>query len=115
VRTEIVTNGTGRVRSYDLDGKVLWEPKGIATRALGQLAASASPAGLVWVGRRSASGVDVFTPAAPVLKGTLQMSGRGQRVALLEDRVGVADGLELRDPELLARLRRDSSGPREPG
>jgi outer membrane protein assembly factor BamB len=31
VRTEIVTNGTGRVRSYDLDGKVLWELKGMTT------------------------------------------------------------------------------------
>ena len=28
-RTEIVTSGTGRVRSYDLDGKLLWELKGM--------------------------------------------------------------------------------------
>jgi outer membrane protein assembly factor BamB len=31
IRTEIVTNGTGSVRSYDLDGKVLWELKGMTT------------------------------------------------------------------------------------
>ena len=30
-RTEIVTTGTGKVRSYDLDGKVLWEFKGMST------------------------------------------------------------------------------------
>jgi outer membrane protein assembly factor BamB len=28
-RTEIVTAGTGKVRSYDLDGKLLWELKGM--------------------------------------------------------------------------------------
>jgi outer membrane protein assembly factor BamB len=28
-RTEIVTSGTGKVRSYDLDGKLLWELKGM--------------------------------------------------------------------------------------
>jgi outer membrane protein assembly factor BamB len=28
--TEIVTPGTGRVRSYDLDGKLLWEFKGMS-------------------------------------------------------------------------------------
>jgi outer membrane protein assembly factor BamB len=30
-RTEIVTPGTGKVRSYDLDGKLLWELKGMST------------------------------------------------------------------------------------
>jgi outer membrane protein assembly factor BamB len=30
-RTEIVTCGSGRVRSYDLDGKLLWEFKGMST------------------------------------------------------------------------------------
>jgi outer membrane protein assembly factor BamB len=30
VRTEIVTTGTRRVRSYDLDGKLLWELKGMS-------------------------------------------------------------------------------------
>jgi hypothetical protein len=35
---------------------------------------------------------DASTPAAPVLKGTLQMSGRGQRVALLDATAYVADG-----------------------
>lgn len=30
-RTEIVTSGTDKVRSYDLDGKVLWEFKGMST------------------------------------------------------------------------------------
>ncbi len=30
-RTEIVTTGTGKVRSYDLDGKLLWEFKGMST------------------------------------------------------------------------------------
>jgi outer membrane protein assembly factor BamB len=29
LRTEIVTAGTGKVRSYDLDGKLLWELKGM--------------------------------------------------------------------------------------
>src|SRR5262249_12437431 len=29
-RTEIVTAGTGRVRSYDLDGKLLWELRGMS-------------------------------------------------------------------------------------
>jgi outer membrane protein assembly factor BamB len=31
VRTEIVTAGTVKVRSYDLDGKLLWELKGMTT------------------------------------------------------------------------------------
>jgi outer membrane protein assembly factor BamB len=30
-RTEIVTNGTGKVRSYDLDGKLLWELGGMSS------------------------------------------------------------------------------------
>ncbi len=30
-RTEIVTLGTGKVRSYDLDGKLLWSLKGMST------------------------------------------------------------------------------------
>jgi acetyl esterase/lipase/outer membrane protein assembly factor BamB len=30
-RTEIVTAGTGKVRSYDLDGKLLWELKGMSS------------------------------------------------------------------------------------
>jgi outer membrane protein assembly factor BamB len=30
VRTEIVTTGTRRVRSYDLDGKLLWELRGMS-------------------------------------------------------------------------------------
>src|SRR5262249_27929546 len=30
-RTEIVTAGTGRVRSYDLDGKLLWWLKGMSS------------------------------------------------------------------------------------
>ena len=30
VRTELVTSGTGKVRSYDLDGKLLWELKGMS-------------------------------------------------------------------------------------
>jgi outer membrane protein assembly factor BamB len=30
-RTEIVTSGTGKVRSYDLDGKLLWELKGLSS------------------------------------------------------------------------------------
>jgi outer membrane protein assembly factor BamB len=33
-RTEIVTSGTGRVRSYDLDGKLLWELKGMSSIAI---------------------------------------------------------------------------------
>ena len=33
-RTEIVTPGTGKVRSYDPDGKVLWEFKGMSTIAI---------------------------------------------------------------------------------
>jgi outer membrane protein assembly factor BamB len=31
LRTEIVTPGTGRIRSYDLDGKLLWELDGMTT------------------------------------------------------------------------------------
>jgi outer membrane protein assembly factor BamB len=31
LRTEIVTAGTGRVRSYDLDGRLLWELRGMTT------------------------------------------------------------------------------------
>lgn len=31
VRTEIVTTGTGKVRSYDLDGKLLWELGGMSS------------------------------------------------------------------------------------
>lgn len=31
LRTEIVTPGTGKVRSYDLDGKLLWEMKGMSS------------------------------------------------------------------------------------
>lgn len=33
-RTEIVTSGTGRVRSYDLDGKVLWQFGGMSSIAI---------------------------------------------------------------------------------
>ncbi|MGH9658682.1 MAG: PQQ-binding-like beta-propeller repeat protein [Bryobacteraceae bacterium] len=33
-RTEIVTPGTGRVRSYDLDGKLLWEFGGMSSIAI---------------------------------------------------------------------------------
>lgn len=33
-RTEIVTAGTGKVRSYDLDGKLLWELKGMSNIAI---------------------------------------------------------------------------------
>jgi len=33
-RTEIVTPGTGRVRSYDLDGKLLWELGGMSSIAI---------------------------------------------------------------------------------
>jgi outer membrane protein assembly factor BamB len=33
-RTEIVTAGSGRVRSYDLDGKLLWELKGMSVIAI---------------------------------------------------------------------------------
>jgi outer membrane protein assembly factor BamB len=31
LRTELVTNGTGKVRSYDLDGKLLWELAGMSS------------------------------------------------------------------------------------
>jgi hypothetical protein len=31
LRTEIVTTGTGKVRSYDLDGKLLWELGGMSS------------------------------------------------------------------------------------
>jgi outer membrane protein assembly factor BamB len=34
VRTEIVTAGSHRVRSYDLDGNMLWEMKGMSTIAI---------------------------------------------------------------------------------
>jgi outer membrane protein assembly factor BamB len=34
-RTEIVTAGTGRVRSYDLDGKLLWSLKGMSSITIG--------------------------------------------------------------------------------
>jgi len=30
-RTEIITSGSGKVRSYDLDGKLLWELKGMSS------------------------------------------------------------------------------------
>jgi outer membrane protein assembly factor BamB len=33
-RTELVTAGTGKVRSYDLDGKLLWEFKGMSSIAI---------------------------------------------------------------------------------
>jgi outer membrane protein assembly factor BamB len=33
-RTELVTAGSGRVRSYDLDGKLLWELKGMSILAI---------------------------------------------------------------------------------
>src|SRR5947209_15148236 len=33
-RTEVVTAGTGRVRSYDLDGKLLWEFGGMSSIAI---------------------------------------------------------------------------------
>jgi outer membrane protein assembly factor BamB len=35
-RTEIVTSGTGRVRSYDLDGKLLWEIGGMSSITIPQ-------------------------------------------------------------------------------
>ena len=34
VRTEIVTTGAGRVRSYDLDGKLLWELRGMTNNTV---------------------------------------------------------------------------------
>jgi outer membrane protein assembly factor BamB len=34
VRTEIVTTGMGKVRSYDLDGKLLWELKGMTANTV---------------------------------------------------------------------------------
>jgi outer membrane protein assembly factor BamB len=34
-RTEIVTPGSGKVRSYDLDGKVLWELRGMSSITIG--------------------------------------------------------------------------------
>jgi outer membrane protein assembly factor BamB len=34
LRTEIVTAGTGKIRSYDLDGKVLWELGPMSTNAI---------------------------------------------------------------------------------
>jgi outer membrane protein assembly factor BamB len=34
LRTEIITPGTGRVRSYDLDGKLLWEFSGMSSIAI---------------------------------------------------------------------------------
>jgi outer membrane protein assembly factor BamB len=34
LRTELVTAGTGRVRSYDLDGKLLWDLKGMSMVAI---------------------------------------------------------------------------------
>lgn len=33
-RTELITSGTGKVRSYDLAGKLLWELKGTTTIAI---------------------------------------------------------------------------------
>jgi outer membrane protein assembly factor BamB len=33
-RTELITSGTGRVRSYDLDGKLLWEFSGMSSIAI---------------------------------------------------------------------------------
>jgi outer membrane protein assembly factor BamB len=34
IRTEIVTTGMGKVRSYDLDGKLLWELKGMTVNTV---------------------------------------------------------------------------------
>src|SRR5213079_1938418 len=34
-RAEIVTPGTGKVRSYDLDGKLLWSFKGMSSITIG--------------------------------------------------------------------------------
>jgi len=34
IRTEVVTSGTGKVRSYDLDGKLLWELGGMSNIAI---------------------------------------------------------------------------------
>jgi outer membrane protein assembly factor BamB len=39
-RTEIITSGTGRVRSYDLDGKLLWEIGGMSSITIPQPLAS---------------------------------------------------------------------------
>jgi outer membrane protein assembly factor BamB len=39
-RTEIVTSGTGRVRSYDLDGELLWEIGGMSSITIPQPLAS---------------------------------------------------------------------------
>ena len=35
LRTEIVTAGTKRVRSYDIDGKLLWELEGMSIITIG--------------------------------------------------------------------------------
>jgi hypothetical protein len=72
-----------------------------ANRALGQLAASASAGGLVCVAGGGVLQVfDASKPAAPALKGTLRLSGRAQRVSLVETTAYVADsqaGLQVVD------------------
>jgi hypothetical protein len=72
-----------------------------AHRVLGQLAASASAAGLLCVAGGGVLQVfDVSKPATPVLKGTLRLGGRAQRVSLVETTAYVADsqaGLQVID------------------
>jgi outer membrane protein assembly factor BamB len=65
-RTEIVTSGSGKVRSYDLDGKLLWELKGMSSITIPTPVARF---GLLYVGSGYVLEKDNFKPLYAVKPG----------------------------------------------
>lgn len=58
-RTELVTPGTGKMRSYDLDGKLLWELAGMTSRLM-----PVAKQGLLYVGAGSPGPLYAIRPGA---------------------------------------------------
>ncbi len=65
-RTEIVTSGSGKVRSYDLDGKLLWELKGMSSITI---PTPVSRFGLLYLGSGYVLEKDNFKPLYAVKPG----------------------------------------------
>jgi outer membrane protein assembly factor BamB len=65
-RTEIVTSGSGKVRSYDLDGKLLWELKGMSSITIPTPVASF---GMLYLGSGYVLEKDNFKPLYAIKPG----------------------------------------------
>ena len=73
VRTEIVTTGTGRIRSYDLDGKLLWELTGMTALDHPDAVRQARP-GLHQLGVSGRARCGPSTPSGPARPATSRSS-----------------------------------------